>query len=187
MDMFQDFKARWSRSKQSQRTRDGHPASSASAQRARDASCPLPSTSTSISNPLAASISPASSMSNVPWTASSARGGSISLTNPPAVDPPTISVNADDLASAPVGITDSSTRRVESHPPAIPSKPCEGDGRKPFVRLAGNRMEDELNMLDYSNTISDSPRLCSAVKVAGSLVELVQVSTHSDEFGALTD
>jgi hypothetical protein len=48
-------------------------------------------------------------------------------------------------------------------------------------------MEDELNMLDYSNAISDSPRLCSAVKVAGSLVELVQVSTHSDEFGALTD
>jgi hypothetical protein len=70
----------------------------------------------------------------------------------------------------------------------MPSNPCEeGDERKPFVRLAGNRMEDELKMLEYSYAISDSPRLHLAVKAVGSLAELVQASAYTHIFGALAD
>jgi hypothetical protein len=162
MDISKAFKAKWSRIKRSQPTRDAS----------------LPSSSAS-SSPLAASVSPAVSTSNVPQIASCTHCGPelvVSLTNASVVDPTSRS-DTGNAPSAPVCIADSSTRRVGGHPSSVSPKPSgERNVRKPFVRLPSDRKDDELKILVYSYVMPDSPSLRLAVQVAGNLAELVQAS-----------
>jgi hypothetical protein len=141
------------------------------------ASRPAPSASTSASaaGDPSASISPATSSPNAPQIIPSTREPEILLTN--ANSPSTFVPNLN-VPVAPC-VAGSSTLRVENNPSAAPPDPHDGKNeRKPFVRLARDSKDDELNILVYSYVMSDSPSLRLAVQVTCGLAELVQASAH---------
>ena len=112
---------------------------------------PAGDTSRRASSAGASTAGPASTSPTTPQIDSPSLGGSepiLSLTNAPVVNPPS--------GFAPI--------------------PNTSGGRKPFVRLARDRKDDELKILVCSYIMSDLPSLRLAVQVSSRLAELVQAS-----------